>query len=1241
MAKAKSDNAANQAYLIDVELDNLLNLGDRAADEAKNGSGKKKNGKNAGFEPPNLGKAIRLKTPDFSDPNRKLTCLEVDFPIAPINALSHLEGNAGKPIYQMSKWWARRRSSVFRSLLIAAATEAPDDPSHAAKLVWDHYYCNHQKAGSFKKLKVLEPFMGGGTTVVEGSRLGFQVTGIDLNPVAWFVTKNEVACSDPAQVKALFDHIEAEVKPLIQPFYTTTCPRGHKGRWIDVRTGRPAPEGLDPIDLPPAERKHYRWEGPEVIYTFWAKHGPCRGSQGKPCGHRTPIFRSPVIAEKKLSTKFIPIDCPHCGHHFDAELGETRMAPGAERVIVENEPPFTELSQPFAQMLKDYGSKGNADEKRERLGRLLESIEAEDGLQCPSCKQFAGQEIKRTLLNHRRANTVGAMKKKDFGIESRPTYMYLLIHPKWLEGAPGKDDGGVDFGGWAGAEPDRTAAWFRRRLEDLSLIEVRGRVKLAEDEAAVEEEEPEQTAGGTDAEVEGESESEDAERRKYGPPAEITLRDGSTISTRISTVPGKSAFGCAHCGSPQNILDAAKAAGHTAPVATYALLCTCPSCEASGYTYSGRFFKHFDEHDVRRACAAEQEWSKHKVGDLTGYWPETEIPFSMSTHVEHPIHQHGYTHWWKLFNARQLLSHALFVRTIALSADQFPLDVCEQALGAVQQYLRNQNMFSIYHMSRDCLAPFLSNANYHPHPRTVEVGVFSEGYGPWNSTLRGVLEGVEWAHKPWEPVLLPDDSVRRSFRAESDEGIVPESCEMLCRSSTDLPAVEAHFDLVITDPPYDNRLYYADLADFFYVWLRLPLLQWYGEMPERALFEPARTPHATEALGNPAEHPDDRDELESEPIVSERHVAAIRQRSGVAELDEGNANPLYREAPSSHFYCSTLTACWAEASRVTKPGGLLAFTFHHSEDAPWVDVLQALFDSGWVLVAAYPIRSDETKGTSAAFGSKKIEYDIIHVCRKRLEAPQAVAWAKMRRWVKDESRRYKELLERTHGRELLEADLRVILRGKALEFYSRHYGQVLTGDGQVLGVGEALLGINLLLDDLLQEGTTGVVRAPESAEPASRLLLSLFDDRDSMTRDELHKTLRGSGVSPDDLQARGWLRVVGTRVHVVPITDRFAGFVSRGRTRKVLKTDLDQAHFLIGASMSGKVDISAELNRDSFVLKRSADAILGWYAQSGREKAICDAAAQALRLVEGWRARPSRPVDAQLTLFETLDREDA
>src|SRR5579864_7005214 len=121
------------------------------------------------------GREVAVETVDFSDPNRPKTCLEVDFPIIPINRIAQIEGNAGKPIYQMSKWWARRRSSVFRSLLLASAMKAPDDPALAAKAVWDVYYANHQKKGAFKHLKVADIFMGGGTTLVEGSRLGMQV----------------------------------------------------------------------------------------------------------------------------------------------------------------------------------------------------------------------------------------------------------------------------------------------------------------------------------------------------------------------------------------------------------------------------------------------------------------------------------------------------------------------------------------------------------------------------------------------------------------------------------------------------------------------------------------------------------------------------------------------------------------------------------------------------------------------------------------------------------------------------------------------------------------------------------------------------------------------------------------------------------------------------------------------------------------------------------------------------------
>ena len=58
------------------------------------------------------------------------------------------------------------------------------------------------------------------------------------------------------------------------------------------------------------------------------------------------------------------------------------MAPGAERVVLDNEPSFTEASQAFAQLLKDY-SKGNKEEKRERIDQLLAMSASEPGIAVP------------------------------------------------------------------------------------------------------------------------------------------------------------------------------------------------------------------------------------------------------------------------------------------------------------------------------------------------------------------------------------------------------------------------------------------------------------------------------------------------------------------------------------------------------------------------------------------------------------------------------------------------------------------------------------------------------------------------------------------------------------------------------------------------------------------------------------------------------------------------------------------
>jgi adenine-specific DNA methylase len=1148
--------------------------------------------------PEKLGKAIRLPVPDFSDPERKISCLEADFPIARINALSDLEGNAGKPIYQMSKWWARRRSSVFRAMLIAAGTQAPEDRNEAAKLVWEHYYCNHQKAGSFKKLKVLDCFMGGGTTLVEGSRLGMNMTGVDLNPVAWFVVKNEMACSDPEQVRALFAEIEKQVKPQVQPFYTTTCPRGHQGRWIDEQTGQDA--HIDPIDLTPQERSRYRWEGPEIIYTFWAKHGPC---QARGCGHRTPIFKSPLIAEKNLSTQYLELTCPQCGAVFHADLGETRMVPGAERVILDGEPLFTELSQKTARLFKEY-DQGDVHATWERADALQHTLEDEPGLCCPRCHAFAGKRILDIAKRHAEAGTRATQrKKKDYGIKKKSVQMYLLIHPEWLKGTSGFE-GEKELGGWAGAPAEITAGWYERRGQNLKLIEIRG----------------------SDL------------------PDEITLVDGLHVDTQTGTVPRKAHFTCAACGRESNTLESVKATGHTAQVAAYALQCHCPQCDAEGYTYSGRYFKAPDSYDLVRLTRAEQEWNNRRDLDLQEYWPVDKMQYAHMTHERNPLPDHGYSYWWEFFNPRQLLVLSQLLRALEeISEKNWPLDVREQALGTFQQYLQNQSMFSHYDISRDTSTVLFANNDFRPKSLSCENNIYAKfGRGNFKASSDATIEGLIWANNSWE--ILIDTHKKKSLRLPLGDPIIPGNVPY-CASSTDLSFLgDEQFDLVITDPPFGNNLFYADLADFFYVWLRIPLQKWYAGLPEAAYFEPERTPHSLEAIDNPVEHPEDRHDHEKTPFIETRHLSQIRHLSGDSGLQEKAPNPLYRPQPSSDFYCQTLSACWAEAGRLLKDGGIMAFTFHHNEDSAWIDVLKALFDAGYLLVATYPIRSDETKGDAenAAFGSKKIEYDIIHVCRKRLQRPEPVAWSRMRRWVKEEAQRLKELLEHTHGKNLPESDLRVILRGKSLEFYSRHYGQVFTGDGQALDVRDALLGINQLLDDLLENAVQdSSLRPPDSAEPAARLYLRLFKKRAQIERDELHKTLRGTGFSQADLEARGWIRVVGRAAHLTPVRERFAFFTEPGRNRKVIKTDLDQAHFLMGAAQSG-LNIETELSNPHFSVKKSVEDILLWYASMDDDADNRRAAQTAAELLARWRARKGRPqvVAVQRSLFDMLE-EDA
>jgi hypothetical protein len=278
-------------------------------------------------------------------------------------------------------------------------------------------------------------------------------------------------------------------------------------------------------------------------------------------------------------------------------------------------------------------------------------------------------------------------------------------------------------------------------------------------------------------------------------------------------------------------------------------------------------------------------------------------------------------------------------------------------------------------------------------------------------------------------------------------------------------------------------------------------------------------------------------------------------------------------------------------------------------------VLESLFSGGFILEATYPVRGDETKG-DGQYGSQKVEYDIVHVCRKRMEEPQPVSWGRMRREVLADVRQLQSLLE-NHAKEgLPAADLQVIRRGKALEYFSRHYGKVFKSGGEPISVKEALVGINQILDE---DANQVQDPPPVNAEPITRQFLRIFDGTNQVARDQMQKFLRGSGIAPDEFEQRGWC---AERSKVFMLADPLAFARDwQGRHRRKLTVDLDQALVLIGACFEGSgINASDTIKNENFNDHPALKELLGWLCKRGADQQTRNAASRALTIFNTWAA---------------------
>ena len=147
-----------------------------------------------------------------------------DIPFDKIYEAARKEASRKKPAFFIHKYFARRITCNFRMMLIGALLPYEED-------IWDYLYDDFDDR-ELNELVILDPFMGGGTTIFEALRLNVKVVGSDLQPLSNFVTSALVREIDVKRLEKAKKELEKSVAAKIMSYYKTRCPEC--GKQADV-----------------------------------------------------------------------------------------------------------------------------------------------------------------------------------------------------------------------------------------------------------------------------------------------------------------------------------------------------------------------------------------------------------------------------------------------------------------------------------------------------------------------------------------------------------------------------------------------------------------------------------------------------------------------------------------------------------------------------------------------------------------------------------------------------------------------------------------------------------------------------------------------------------------------------------------------------------------------------------------------------------------------------------------------
>lgn len=415
-----------------------------------------------------------------------------------------------------------------------------------------------------------------------------------------------------------------------------------------------------------------------------------------------------------------------------------------------------------------------------------------------------------------------------------------------------------------------------------------------------------------------------------------------------------------------------------------------------------------------RAPRPEDDNSAEIAVRLAEKLPEWEafdyIPserFPTDANDDRPI-QYGMPLWRDLFSPRQLLCHGTSVEIYR--------EMLEEDRQAGRLDDERKAAYGYLALTLDTLLNYNNRSGRWDNTTGRVRSIFDRhdfafvwSYAEMAPLVAGV--GYDWANqkstkciKELIELIHPEEAGPDAPLLPSEHRQSPPTITVTCKPGDQLDHIEpASVDLVVMDPPYYDNVMYAELSDFFYVWLKRTAGHVFPELFRRVL-----TDKENEAVANPARH------------KGEKGATALAARD-------------YRER---------MAAIFAECRRVLKPDGLMTLMFTHKATGAWDALTTGLMESGFAITASWPVNT-EAGGSLHIRDKAAAKSTVLLVCR-----PKAASNVLE---VQDYSLVYWEDIEprvaaavRRRMDEFSEAgisgvDLFLASFGPALEEFSRHW----------------------------------------------------------------------------------------------------------------------------------------------------------------------------------------------------------